>query len=261
MLLKEIYAYREMIRSLIKRDLKGRYKNSVLGFVWTFLNPLFQLIIYTIVFSVIIPMGIDDYYIHLFVAIVPWIFVSTCFTGGTRVIIDQQDMVKKIHFPREVLPISFVTSQFVNMLLTFIVIFAVLIITGHGLNPLALLCLPLVFIVNYLLCLGIVFFSSAITVYLRDMEMIFNVIAMGWMYLCPIIYSEDRVAELSEPLQKLYYIINPVTPLIVAYRDILYYKRIPDMLNLLYAFVWSIVILAFGIWFFKRKKRRFAEEL
>lgn len=122
-MLKELYNYREMINSLVRRDLKGRYKNSVLGFLWTFLNPLLQLVVYTFVFSVIMPMEIEKYYLHLFVALVPWIFFSTCLTGGSRCIIDQQDMVKKIYFPREVLPVAYVTSQFVNMLLTFLVIF------------------------------------------------------------------------------------------------------------------------------------------
>ena len=123
--MQEKYEYREMIFSLMRRDLKGRYKNSLLGFFWTFFNPLLQLLIYTFAFSVVMPMGIENYYMHLFVALIPWIFFSTCMTGGARAIIDQQDMVKKIYFPRQILPIAFVTSQFVNMLLSFVVVFAV----------------------------------------------------------------------------------------------------------------------------------------
>ena len=103
--IKEIYAYREMIVSLVKRDLKGRYKGSALGFLWTFLNPLFQLIVYTMVFSTIMRAGIKDYYLFLFVALIPWIFFSTSLAGGASCIMAQQDMVKKIYFPREVLPI------------------------------------------------------------------------------------------------------------------------------------------------------------
>ena len=119
--LKELYAYREMIFSLIRRDLKGRYKGSALGFLWTFINPLMQLGVYTLVFSVIMRNGIKDYYLFLFVALIPWIFFSTSLSGGSSCIWAQQDMVKKIYFPREVLPIAFVTSQFVNMLLSFLV--------------------------------------------------------------------------------------------------------------------------------------------
>ena len=116
-LLKELYAYREMIISLVRKDLRGRYKGSVLGFLWTFINPLLQLMVYTIVFSVILRAGIDKFYLFLFVALVPWIFFSSAVTGGATSILSQQDMVKKIYFPRQVLPISYVTSSFVNMLL------------------------------------------------------------------------------------------------------------------------------------------------
>ena len=108
--IKEIYAYREMIISLVRRDLKGRYKVYPLVFIWTFFNPLFQLLVYTMVFSVIMRAGIDDYYIFLFVALIPWIFFSTSVAGGASCILSQQDMVKKIYFPREVLPIAYVTS-------------------------------------------------------------------------------------------------------------------------------------------------------
>lgn len=115
-ILREIYAYRQMIFSLIKRDLRGRYKGSFLGFLWTFLNPLFQLIVYTIVFSNIMRAGYEDYYLFLFVALIPWIFFSTSVIGGASCIWAQKDMVNKIYFPREVLPIAHVTCQLVNML-------------------------------------------------------------------------------------------------------------------------------------------------
>ena len=173
-LIKEIYAYREMIFSLVRRDLKGRYKGSVLGFLWTFINPLLQLLVYTFVFSIVMRNGIEDYYLFLFVALVPWIFFNTSVTGGSSCIWAQQDMVKKIYFPREVLPIAFVTSQFVNMLLSFLVIFAVLLFSGKSLNPLALLCLPVIMLVEYLLALGMAMISSAVTVYFRDLEYILS---------------------------------------------------------------------------------------
>ena len=105
-LIKELYAYREMIFSLVRRDLKGRYKGSALGFLWTFLNPLFQLCVFTVVFSVIMRNDIEDFYLFLFVALIPWIFFSTCLSGGASCILSQQDMVKKIYFPREVLPVA-----------------------------------------------------------------------------------------------------------------------------------------------------------
>lgn len=138
-LIRELWNYREMIVSLVQRDLKSRYKGSVLGFLWMLLNPLLQLCVYTIVFSTILRTGIEKFYLFLFVALVPWIFFSTCLSGGTTVILGQQDMVKKIYFPREVLPIAYTTSQFVNMLLSFIVIFVVVFFSGITIELTALL--------------------------------------------------------------------------------------------------------------------------
>ena len=125
--LKELYAYRQMIFSLVKKDLRGRYKGSVLGFMWTFINPLLQMGVYTLVFSIILRNDIDKYYLFLFVALVPWIFFSASLTGGADSVLASKDMLKKIYFPREVLPISYVTGAFVNMLLSFVVFFGVII--------------------------------------------------------------------------------------------------------------------------------------
>lgn len=256
-IIKEIIDYREMIFSLIRRDLRGRYKGSVLGFMWTFINPLLQLCVYTIVFSIIMRMDIDKYYLFLFVALIPWMFFNTCLGGGTRVIFSQEDMVKKIYFPREVLPIAFATSQFINMALSFLVIFAVVFISGMGISLRALLYLPIVMIIEYVLALGVTMFGAAATVYVRDLEQIFNIVGMAWMYMTPVLYSVDMVPE---KLRKIYY-LNPMTSIVVAYRDILYYKQPPQMGTLLNAVIMGIVVLIIGCFSFSRLKRRFAEEL
>lgn len=255
--LKEIYAYREMIFSLVKRDLKGRYKGSALGFLWTFLNPLFQLAVYTMVFSIIMRMGIKDYYLFLFVALIPWIFFSTSLSGGASCIMTQQDMVKKIYFPREVLPISYVTSQFINMLLSFIVIFVVLIFAGYRLNLLAILCLPVVMVVEYILALGLTMIMCALTVYLRDLEYVLGIITMAWQFLTPIMYSMDYVPE----KYRWVFSLNPMTYVIVAYRDILYYGKVPELKNLLSAIVIGIIALVIGWLVFERLQKHFVEEL
>ena len=183
--LKELYEYREMIFSLVRKDLRGRYKGSVLGFLWTFINPLLQLVVYTIVFSVIMRASYEQYYLFLFVALVPWMFFSSSVTDGASSILREKDMVKKIYFPREVLPIATVTSAFVNMILTFIVVFGVVIIAGRGIHIHAMLCLPIVMIVEYILCLGIALIVSSITVYLRDLQYILGIFVMALQYLTP----------------------------------------------------------------------------
>jgi len=256
-LVGELWNYREMIVSLVRRDLKSRYKGSVLGFLWMFLNPLLQLCVYTAVFSIIMDSGIEKYYLFLFVALVPWIFFSTCLSGGTTVIFAQQDMVKKIYFPRQVLPIVFTTSQFINMLLSFIVIFVVILFSGIELHIRVLLYLPIIMIIEYILALGITFLVSALTVYFRDLEHILGIVSMAWMYLTPILYDVERVPEQLMPIFNL----NPMTSITIAYRDILYYGKVPQFRTLGSAIGLGVVILILGEIAFSRLQRHFVEEL
>lgn len=256
-MLKEIFQYREMIFSLIRKDLRGRYKGSVLGFFWTFLNPLLQLIVYTIVFSTIFRNDIDKFYIFLFVALTPWLFFNTSLVGGATSIISQENLIKKIYFPRIVLPIAYVTSAFVNMLLTFIVIFAVLIFSGVGVNFKILWALPLVMLVEYVFTLGIAMFTSALTVYFRDLEYILGIVAMSWMYLTPILYSIDMIPEQYRFLSYM----NPMTSIIMAYRDILYYRQMPELSTLMTALIMGLISIVTGTLCFDKLQRRFVEEM
>jgi ABC-2 type transport system permease protein len=254
---KEIYAYRYMIASLVRKDLRGRYKGSVLGFLWTFINPLFQLIIYSFVFSVILRAGIDKFYLFLSVALIPWIFFSSSMTGGSTSILAHGSMVNKIYFPREVLPIAYVTSCFVNMLYSFIVIVVVIIIARVPINPIALLFLPAVMAIEYILALAVAFISSSVTVYFRDLEHILGIVSMAWMYLTPIMYPLDMVPEKYQTLFQL----NPMTPVIMAYRDILYSGQIPKMATLVQALLSGVVLLIIGMLVFNKLKKHFAEEI
>ncbi len=243
--------------SLIQRELRGRYKGSVLGFAWTFINPFLQLVVYTIVFSHIMRANIEDYYLFLFVALIPWIFFSASVSAGAGCLLAQKEMIKKIYFPREVIPISFVTYQFVNMLLSFLVVFAVLLISGKGLNFLALLYLPVVMIAEYILALSITMIASALTVYLRDVEHILAIVMMAWQFLSPIMYSMDMVPEEFRGVFNL----NPMTPIINAYRDILYYKQAPQISTLLHGFIFGVVLLIVGWIVFDILQKHFAEEM
>ncbi len=254
---KELFDYREMIYSMVRKELRGRYKSSVLGFLWTFINPLCQIIIYTLVFSTIFRMNIDKYYLFLTVVMIPWVFFSSSVTGGAVCVVNSKDLLTKIYFPREVLPVSFVTSCFVNMILSFIVVFAVLIISGWGFSFKALLFLPIVMVVEYLLCLGFTMIISACTVYLRDLEHIMGVLMMAWIYLTPVMYD---ISYVPEKLQKIFW-INPMTSVAIAYREILYYKKIPDMSNLILTVVVGVVSLVIGGIVFDRLQRNFVEEM
>lgn len=246
-----------MISSLVKRDLRGRYKGSVLGFFWTFLNPLLQLIVYTFVFSVIMRAGIEDYYLFLFVALVPWTFFNTSVAGGAGCITSQQNLVNKIYFPREVLPISHVLSQLINMLLSFLVVIAVLLISGKGVNLAVWWYLPVIILLETLLAFGLTLLFSGITVYFRDMQFFLNIILMAWQFLSPVMYSVDMVPE---RFRGVFY-LNPMTPIIVAYRDVLYYKQAPEVHTFISGVVMGIVMLIIGWLSFGKLKKHFAEVL
>ena len=267
--LKELYDYRQMIFSLVKKDLRGRYKGSALGFLWTFLNPLLQLVVYSIVFSTIFRNNIEKFYLYLFIGLLPWMFFSSSLTVGSVSVISSKDMVEKIYFPREVLPIAYVTSSFVNMLLCFLVVFIVMIIGGIDPNSTfhwtALLYLPIVMIVEYVLALGFAMLASALTVYFRDLEHILGIITMAWMYATPILYDVSMIQNIlvEKGMGNLMhlYMLNPMTPIIVAYHQILYYGQAPDMSTLLSAVVLGLFFLILGYLVFRKLQRGFAEEL
>lgn len=255
--IKEIFEYREMLFSLVRRDLRGRYKGSILGFLWTFINPLLQLMVYTVVFSVIIRSGIDKYYLFLFVVLIPWIFFSTSVIGCASIIIAHQNMVIKIYFPREILPVSYVVTCFINMLLSFIVVFVVILFSGVGFNFRALLCLPVIMVIEFFMALGLGMLVAGITVYLRDIEHILGIVMMAWQFLTPIMYSMDVVPEKYIPI----FLLNPMTAIMQGYRDILYYKQVPEMGMMLEAVVFACVVLVIGWSSFAKLKKGFAEEL
>lgn len=255
--IKELYEYREMIVSLVRRELRGKYKGSILGFLWAFINPLLQLVVYTIVFTFITRSNIEDFYLYLFVALIPWIYISSCMTGGANSITGQTEMVKKIYFPRLVLPISYATSQFVNMLLSFVVIFIVLLVSGKGISIKALVFLPLIMLIEYMIGIAIAILFSCINVYLRDLEQVSGVLAMAWQFLSPVLYAIDTIPEQYRHI----YMMNPISPIMVIYRQILYYKQVPEMDLFWNPLLFAGFMLFISCIVFSRLKRHFAEEL
>lgn len=255
--IKELYSYREMMSSLIHKELRGKYKGSVLGFFWSLLIPLFQLLIYTLVFSVFMKSQIDKFYIFLFVALVPWFFFQGCISGGALSIIQQKNLVQKIYFPRMVLPISYSISCFINMLLSFIIVFIALFISGIGLEITVLWYLPIIMAIEFIMGIGGALLFSALTVYFRDLEYILNIVTMAWMYMTPILYPMDQIPE--EVRGALYF--NPMTSVVIAYRDILYYQKAPDLKTLVYAIVWGLITLCIGYVAFQKLQKNFVEEL
>lgn len=254
--LKEIWDYRQMIYRLVRKDLRTRYKGSILGFFWTFLNPLLQLLVYTFVFSVILPTTIQNFSMFLFVALVPWLFLSSSLIGGSMSIIASKNLVQKIYFPRIAIPLSTTCSAFMNMLFSMVVLFITLIATGIGISP-VIWALPIIMAIQFVFVLGLTFVVSSLNVYFRDLEQIVGIGTMAWQFMSPIMYDVNLVPPRLLPL----FYLNPMTSIIRSYRDILYYKRLPDFSTLGLAVAFAAGSLVIGYFLFQRLQRGFAEEL
>lgn len=253
---KEIYQYREMLKNMVKKDLRTRYKGSVLGFLWTFVNPLFQLVIYTVIFSNIMRMNIDKFHMFLFVALLPWIFFSTSLQVSTTSVIANKELVKKIYFPRIILPLSVVVANLMNFIFSFAILFPALIISGIGITE-AVLWLPLVLLVEFELALAFSVLFAGLNVYFRDLEHLLGIVIMAWFYFTPIVYPVDMVPERLVPLFNM----NPMLHIISAFRDVLYYGKTPDIKMLGVVFVAGFVLLAISSAAFDRLQKNFAEEI
>lgn len=255
--LKELWDYRQMVRRLVRKDLRTRYKGSILGFFWTFLNPLLQLVVYTFVFSVIMRQeAIDNYAMFLFVALVPWIFLSSSLMSGSVSILASKNLVQKIYFPRAVIPLSTTCSSFMNMLFSMIIVFITLLVTGIGIHG-VVWTLPVVMLIQFVFVLGLTFIVSGLNVYFRDLEQIVGIGTMAWQFMSPVMYSIDMVPK---ELHTLFY-LNPMTNVVIAYRDILYFHKLPDFSSLIPTVIVAIVTLLLGYIIFQYLQRGFAEEL
>ena len=253
---KNIYEYRELLKTNIKKDIRGKYKKSFLGVVWSFLNPLLQLAVYAFIFPIILKVQQENYVIFVCAALIPWTFFTTIVQQSTGVIIANANIIKKVYFPREILPISVVSSAAVNFLISTIIILAFVLCYGMGITW-HIIFYPVVLIIQYILSLGISFILSSVTVYFRDLEHFVGIAIMLLFYGTPIVYSINTVDASYAKLLKL----NPMCHIVEAYRSIFYYQSIPNLKNLGIILALSIILCIFGYKLFKKLEKRFAEEV
>lgn len=253
---KRLYDYREFLRTSIKKEIRGKYKKSMLGILWSFLNPLLMLMVYAIIFPIILKSPEKNYVMFLMCALIPWNFFTTVLTQGASTVVTNGNILKKVYFPREILPISIVTSGLINFLISCIIIFIFLIFTGIGFSKYILL-LPIMIAVEYILLLGITFILSSVTVYLRDLEHIIGVVIQALFYATPIVYSFSMIPESFKWVFKL----NPMAYVIQGYRDVLYYQTMPDLAGIGGIALLSVIILIVGYMIFNKLQKNFAEEL
>jgi ABC-type polysaccharide/polyol phosphate export permease len=258
--LRQLPRYRGLIQSLVSRELKARYRGSVLGFFWSFANPLLLLLVYTFVFSYVMrpPDGIHDYALFLFCGLLPWTWFQTSLVESSGVLISGGNLIKKVMFPAEILPIVTVLSNLVHFLFGLIILVIFLIYFQAPLHPLELLWFPVVVVVQLVLTLGFALILSALTVHFRDIKDILGNVMTLWFFATPIIYSWRN----PPPQIRRFLNANPVTHLAVSYQEILYFDGpFGHWRWLLVLGVGSIVLFLFGYFLFDRLRDSFAEEV
>ncbi len=269
----EVVQRRELLGVLVGRDLKLRYKNSVLGFLWSLVNPLLLMIVFTIVFTIMIPdLRVPNFPVFVLCGVLPWNFFSTAIISAIPSISGNGHLIKKVYFPLEVLPFSTVIANLVNFLLAFIVLIGMILLFGIPLTP-HLLWLPLVVLTHVLFTIGVGLVLATTNVFYRDTGVIMEVLMQAWFFLTPVFYPLEMLPELAVvrgielPVQRMVYILNPMASIIASYRAILYGSTLgapphaPAFDFFARTLVTAALVFLVGMWVFNRYRERFAEEV
>ena len=255
-LFKELFQYRELLKTNVKKEIRGKYKGSFLGILWSFVNPLLQVLVYAIIFPYIMRVKTDNYLIFLICGIIPWTWFTTSISNGTSCIILNSNLIKKVYFPREILPISIVTSGMINFLISCVIILIFVLFGGVGISW-HLVFLPLLVLIQYIITLAFAFLLSAINVYVKDVEYIVIFMLNMAFYATPILYSTETFKGWFLWIFRL----NPMAHLINGYRDIFYVHQVPQVGNLLILLGIGIGLLVLCYKAFDKLEKRFAEEI
>ena len=254
---KNIYDYRELLKTNVKKDIRGKYKGSFLGILWSFLNPLLQVVVYYIVFPYLMRgANIPNYIVYLVTGIIPWTFFATVVTSGTTCIKSNQGIIKKVYFPREILPISATLSGLVNFFIACLIIILFCVFGGLGLSW-HILLVPFIALIQFVITAGMVLGLSAINVYIQDTEYIIQFVINMLFYGTPILYP----AELFPEAIRWVLYLNPFTHIVSAYRDFFMYHTLPAMSSVLYMVVMAIICFVLGMFIFRKLEKGFAEEI
>ncbi len=253
---KEIYQYRELLKTNVQKDIRGKYKGSFLGILWSFINPLLMVSVYAIVFPYIMRVQTDHYLIFLICGIIPWNFFLTSLNQGATSITNNANLIKKVYFPRAILPLSIVTSGVVNFMISCLIILVFVLFGGLGLSW-HLIFLPVVAIIQYIFTLGMTLILSAINVYVKDVEYMVGFLLQLAFYATPVLYDSSMFSGAILWVFRL----NPMAHIIQAYRDLFYLKQVPDMTSLGIVFVASVILLLIGYKVFTKLEKGFAEEI
>jgi lipopolysaccharide transport system permease protein len=251
-----VFKYKDLLIELVKREIKARYKQSILGYAWVVLVPLINLVVLSIVFSFFIrvPTGGIPYPIFLFVALVPWLFTTHSISFATKSLLNNKSLITKIYLPREIFPISSILARAVDLTLYTMLLFIFMLVFKVGISS-TVLFIPMIFFVQFMLLVGISLILSATNVFYRDVENLLEVALTAWMYLTSIVYPPELV-----PAQyRFIFNLNPMTPIINSYRNVILYKVPPPWQSFCYATIISLAIFIIGVVYFRKRSRYFAD--
>jgi len=262
--LAELPRYRALIQSLVARELKARYRGSVLGFFWSFINPLTLLLIYSFVFKYVMPAairGIDNYPLFMFCGLLPWTWFASSLTESSGVLISGGNLIKKVLFPAEILPIVTVTANMIHFFLALPILAVFLVYYDAPLTVSELVWFPVVVAVQYVFTLACALLLSALTVHFRDIKDILSNVLTLWFFATPIIYSYLHMPEEAKPFMK-FMNLNPFSHLAISYQEILFFIGPFGHWRWLLALgVASIGLFLMAYWIFDRLRDSFAEEV
>jgi ABC-type polysaccharide/polyol phosphate export permease len=260
----DLYRYRELFANLFRRDLQTRYKGSVLGVAWSLVNPLVLMGIYVLVFSLLWKAAqVRHYALYLLVGLTVWLFFSSSLTTAARSLVDSAALVKKVRFPRQLVPLSMVATQLVAFAAMLVVLIVVNLIVIPETRDTVWLSLPLSLVLVALVG-GVSLAVACANVVFRDVEHLVSAVLLPWFFLTPILY---RLEDLPGGVQRYDWVVtilrwvNPLTPPIYALRDPLFYGRLPDVWDAAYLCAAAVIALALGAFVFSRVDDRIAVEL
>ncbi|TFH46718.1 MAG: ABC transporter permease [ANME-2 cluster archaeon] len=251
-----LFEYSELIKNLVSSDLKVKYQSSFLGFAWSMLNPLLMMLVLYAVFNNIFRFEQEHFALYLLIGIIAWRFLANGTMSAMSSIVGKPSLVTKIFIPREVLTFSMAMSAFISSILEFAVLIPLLFIFGASLSP-TILLFPIVHVLFFGMVYGVSLVLASLYVYYRDLNQIWDIVLQIGFYTAPIIYPLSLVPE----KYMFYYLLNPITRLMVMYRDILLYNTIPSAFDFLIVAGYGLILLAFGSAVFRRLSPRFAEEV
>lgn len=254
----ELIQYRSLVLNLVSKDLKVRYKNSVLGFMWSLLNPLLMMLVFTFVFTQLLGETIADFPVFVLTGLLAWNWTATSVAAGTRAIIDNAPLINKVYFPRMLLPVSVVLSNMAHYLLALPVLAVFMGVYGMSFSP-WLVYLPVIIMIQAIFLIALTLILSALHVYFRDTIVLVEVGLTAWFFMTPIFY---RVEDVVDPtLVAWMYWLNPMASIIAELHTIIYYGGVPDPLFMARTLITALALLAIGYALFSRVSKHIGEHL